>query len=144
MSVITVPLHAHPSWSPAWEPMRLGETLPRGLDATQWAQAEGLVVSSIEPSTDPALAATGDAVVSGATCMLDLVAGGAPGTEPVVAFRILFAGRVDERLIVVRQPILAGAPAGLVAVSVHGLAPALSNDNGQRLTDDYGLSLRSA
>lgn len=113
MTVVTIPLQAPPTWSPAFDGLRIGETQERGLDATQWAMAAGVAVSSIDVAIDPLLIAASVPAVTGAQCLVDLTGGGVPGTELPVVFTIRFAGTVIDRIVVVRQPIQDGVPPGL-------------------------------
>ena len=140
MSIIVVPVQTpFGGWSPAWDRLAIGGTEPRGLDARQWAQVNRMIVTDIQVSLDPALVAVGPAVVSGAVSMLDLTTApnAAAGAEALATFRLIFAGGVEDRVIVVRQPLTAGAPSGQTPVRTVTGPPAI-DDSGSRLADDGG------
>jgi hypothetical protein len=122
MSIVVVPVQPAPNWSPAMDPIAVGETARCGLDARQWAARQGLTVLSVGVATDPTLSLAAAPTMVNGVCLFDLVA---------IDFTLLFVE--DPALVKViqaRQPVRSGPPAGLTTPAVAVLPEALTDANG--------------
>ena len=143
--VVVMPVRPRPGWAPAWAPLRIGETRRRGLCVAQWALGTGLTLTGVALALDPLLLMGTPPVVTGGLVLFDLAAlpAATPGTELQAALTLSFAEDAAlDFLVVIRQPVRAGAPAGLVTTGVGGpLPPAVLTDANGPVVDGDGLVL---